>query len=59
MKNSQDTVYNFDQFRFDADNFALYYDDQLIKSIGEKPLRVLAVLLKNKNQLTGYEEIVN
>lgn len=58
MKNPQEKIYNFDNFRFDARKFALYYDERMIKNIGEKPLRVLAVLLENENNLTSYEEII-
>lgn len=58
MKSPQEKIYNFDNFRFDARKFAIYYDDRLIKNIGEKPLRVLSVLLENENNLTSYEEII-
>lgn len=58
MKNPLEKIYNFDNFRFDGNKFALYYDNRLIKNIGEKPLRVLAVLLENKDNLTSYEEII-
>ncbi|HEY0657616.1 MAG TPA: winged helix-turn-helix domain-containing protein [Pyrinomonadaceae bacterium] len=58
MKNLPDKIYNFDKFQFDAVKLALYHDDRMIKNIGEKPLRVLAVLLKNQKKLTAHDEII-
>lgn len=58
MKNPQDKIYSFDKFRFDANKFALYHNDRMIKNVGEKPLRVLAVLLENTEKLTAHDEII-
>lgn len=58
MKNLPDRIYDFDKFRFDAVKLALYHDDRMIKNIGEKPLRVLAVLLENTKKLTTHEQII-
>ena len=58
MDNLPSKIYNFDKFRFDANKFALYHNDRLIKNIGEKPLQVLAVLLQNPHKLTAHEEII-
>ncbi len=58
MKEFSKNTYKFGDFTFDANKLALYYQKQLIKNGGGKPLQVLAVLLQNANALASHDEII-
>lgn len=51
-------IHSFDEFRFDAERFALYFKEELLKEVDKKTLQVLAVLLLNPNRLTSHDEII-
>ena len=51
-------IHTFDDFRFDAQRFALYHKDKLVTDGDKKTMQVLAVLLNNPNNLTAHEEII-
>ncbi len=58
MNEISNNTYKFGDFLFDANKFALYYKNQLIKNIAAKSLQVLAVLLRNANALASHDEII-
>lgn len=58
MNELSTNTYKFGGFFFDAGKLALYYQEQLVKSSGEKSLQVLAVLLENANALASHDEII-
>jgi len=58
MQNPPEKIYYFDEFRFDTVRLSLYHNDLMIKNIGEKPLRVLAVLIENPKKLTAHDEVI-
>ncbi len=58
MNKQSGNSYQFGYFFFDATKLALYYQNQLVRNIGEKSLLVLKVLLQNANELASHEEII-
>ncbi|MBA2735877.1 MAG: winged helix-turn-helix domain-containing protein [Pyrinomonadaceae bacterium] len=58
MQNPPEKIYYFDEFRFDTVRLSLYHNDRMIKNVGEKPLRVLAVLIENPKKLTAHDEVI-
>ena len=58
MNETSKNTYKFGNFFFDGNKLALYYQDQLVKNISEKPLQVLAVLLQNANTLASHDEVI-
>ena len=58
MNSDTKHIYLFDEFKFDAERFALYFRGDLIKAADKKPLEVLAALLLSPNELVSYDEII-
>lgn len=53
------TSYLFGKFRFDAKNYVLYYEDEIVERVEKKSLEVLSVILNNPDRIATYDEIVN
>lgn len=51
-------VYKFNDFQLDAERFALYHQDEVVRGVEKKSLEVLAVLLRNADRLVSHDEII-
>jgi len=58
MKDLTPCAYRFNDFRLDAERFALYHHGELVREIEKKSLQVLAAILESPDGLVTHEEII-
>lgn len=59
MNGESPHIYQFDDFSLDADSHAFYHRGSLIEAGGKKMLQILAVFLRNPNELVSHYDVLD
>jgi len=58
MDENSSQIFEFDEFRFDAERLVLYFRGNVVPQAGEKVLQVLAAVMARPNEVVTHDEIL-